>query len=127
MLRGRALRVEVEVDALAGADEPVTAARQSYAIGLKAMPESWLHDAVPELDVADEAMEIGKQVRVEVVDVCGDDRPEEDAAEPGRGIGRQRAVADATRAGVGENGRECQTTSSARTFNRCRSHVWTEQ
>ena len=90
------------------------------------MPKSGLHDAVAELDVADETMEVGKQLGAEVVDVRGDDRSEEDAAEPGRGIGRQRAVAERTRR-VGENGRECQMTSSARTVKRCRSHVGTKQ
>ena len=61
---------------------------------LEAMPESGLHDAVAELDVADQTMEIGKQIRVEVIDVRSDDRSEQDAAEPGRGIGRQRAVTE---------------------------------
>ena len=76
------------------ADEPVAAARQADAIGLEAMTEAGLHDAVAELDVADQTMEIGKQIRVEVVDVRRDDRSEQDAAEPGRGIGRQRAVTE---------------------------------
>ena len=94
LLRGRALRVEVELDALAHADEPVATARQADAIGLEAMPQPGLHDAVTELDVADETMEVGKQIGVEVVDVRGDDRSEQDSAEPGRRIGRQRAVTE---------------------------------
>src|SRR6185369_4967536 len=88
LLRWRSLRVEVELDALTHADEPVPTARQADAIGLEAMPEAGLHDAVAELDVADETMEVGKQIRVEIVDVCGDNGSEEDAAEPRRRISR---------------------------------------
>ena len=94
LLRGRSLRVEVELDALTHADEPVPTARQADAIRLEAMPEARLHDAVAELDVADETMEVGKQIRVEVVDVGRDDGSEEDAAEPRRRISRQRAVTE---------------------------------
>ncbi len=64
------------------------------AVDLEAMAQPGLHDALAPLDLVDEPMEVGEQVRVEVVEVGGDDGAEQDAAEAGRRLDRQDAVAE---------------------------------
>ncbi len=94
LLRGRSLRVEVEVDRLADPEQPVVAARQADPVGLEPMTQPRLDDAAAVFELVDQAMQVVMELRIEVVHVSGDDTAEQDAAEAGRRIGRQRALAE---------------------------------
>ena len=70
------------------------AARQTDPIGLKAMTQPRLDDAVAALELVDQTMQVVMQLRIEIVHVSGDHTAEKDAAEAGGRIGRQRALTE---------------------------------
>jgi hypothetical protein len=67
----------------------VTAVRQAVAIDLETVTQTGLHDPLAVLDLFDEPRDVADQVDVDALDVTGDDRAEQQAAEPRGGIDRQ--------------------------------------
>jgi len=65
------------------------------------MSQSRLNDSLSSLHLFDEAMSIGQQFVVDVADVSGNDRPEEETPESRSRIGRKNHVSerDPTRRG----------------------------
>ena len=77
----------------------MAAAGQAVAVDLEPVTQAGLHDALTRLDLADEQGEVGHQVRVEATDMGRDYAPEQEAAEAGGRLDRQREMTerDATR------------------------------
>ena len=70
------------------------AARQAHPVGLEPMTEPGLDDAATVFELVDQAMQVVMELGIEVVHVSGDHTAEQDAAEAGRRIGRQHALAE---------------------------------
>ena len=91
---GEPLRVELEAQLVALTDELVQRPAEAVAVDLEAVAQPRLDDPLPRLDLADQAMDVGNEVLVDLVDVGGDDGAEEQAAEAGRRVGGQDEVAE---------------------------------
>ena len=72
----------------------MAADRQTVTIHLEAVAESRLDDAFAALDLADETVDVGHEVVVDVGQVGGDDRAEEQAAEARCRVDRKHHVAE---------------------------------
>ena len=70
----------------------MAADRETVLIDLEAVPQARLHDPFAALDLADQPMDVGNEIVVDAAQVCGDDRSEQQSAEPGRGVDRQHHV-----------------------------------
>ena len=67
---------------------------QPVPIDLEAMTQSGLHDPRAGLDLGDQSVHVGHEFVIDAVEVLGDDRAEQQPAEPGRRVDRQHHVAE---------------------------------
>src|SRR5262245_52351729 len=88
-----ALGVESEAHVLALSLEAMTAEGESVAIDLIAVAQPRLNDPVAAVDLQQETMHIRDEILIDLAEVMGDDRAEEQTTEPGGGIDRQDQVA----------------------------------
>ena len=90
VLRGGALLgVELEVELLAATDQAVHALLQADAVLLEPVAQPRLGDAPAVLQLVHQVEDLVVEVLGEVGREAGDDPAEQDAAEPGCGVGRQ--------------------------------------
>ena len=95
----RALRVEAEADAVALALEPMHADGETMPIDLIAMQQARLDDPFAATDLIEQPMDIGDQILVDVGQMRGDHRAEQQPAETRRRIDRQHEMAERQRDG----------------------------
>ena len=79
---------------VAVSEQPVDRPAETVPVDLVAMAQPGLHNPITALDLVDEAVDVGHEVFVDVLDVAGDHRPEQHAAEPRGRIDRQHQRAE---------------------------------
>jgi hypothetical protein len=91
--------VELEAELLPRADVGVTdelvkRATEAVPIHLEPVAQSRLEDAPSCFDLVDQPVDVGDEIVVDVRDVTGDHRAQEQPSESGRGVDRQYEVAE---------------------------------
>ena len=89
-----ALRLQAEVDVVALALHPVDAGGEAVAVDLVAVQQARLHDALAAADLVEQAVDVGDEVVVDVGQVLGDHRAEQQPAEAGQRIDREHEVTE---------------------------------
>ena len=89
VLRRSALLLELEGEVLTLPHQPVDAAGEADAVLLEAVTKSGLGDAPALLELKGEAVQVVEELRIEPLDVAGDDATQQQPTEPRGGRGGQ--------------------------------------